>query len=136
LPPGIRVYTLDQLKDEFVANPVRERIFQGLVQTLEELKAAGCKRVWLGGSYCSGKIEPGDFDLTWDPEGVDMSKLDPTLTGPSWGTNKMRKGKYLGDIFIRDPAVTGHDHVQEWQLDERSGVKKGVMQLNLEDMAL
>jgi hypothetical protein len=136
LPKGIHIYTLEQLKDEFAANPTREKLFDGLVKLLQELKAAGCERVYLGGSFASGKINPGDFDLTWDPEGVDMSKLDAVLTGPTWATTRARKDQYLGDIFIRNPAVTGHDHAEEWQFDARSGIEKGVIQLNLEDMAL
>jgi hypothetical protein len=132
LKPGIHTYTLDQVKEEFAYNPWREHLYEGLVNLLKELKTAGCKRVYLNGGFCTGKVEPGDYDLTWEPQGVDINKLDPVLLKPDWRSNPARKAKYLGDIIIRDRALTGHDHVEQWQRDLRIGIIKGLITIDLD----
>ena len=53
--------------------------FRGLMAGLQNLRAAGCVRAFLDGSYMTAKPRPGDFDACWDPGGVDPTLLDPVL---------------------------------------------------------
>jgi len=52
--------------------PQRRQLLDGLAHTIEVLAAAGCRRLWLNGSFVTAKDEPADFDACWDPEGVDL----------------------------------------------------------------
>jgi hypothetical protein len=44
-------------------------------RALNDLRDAGCKRVYLNGSFVTSKDEPGDFDACWDPTGVDFERI-------------------------------------------------------------
>ena len=51
----------------------------GLRAAMVSLKDAGCKTVYVDGSFVTGKERPGDFDACWEEEGVDPTILDPVL---------------------------------------------------------
>ena len=42
------------------------RLLDGLADAVALLTAAGCRRVWLNGSFVTAKDEPGDFDACWE----------------------------------------------------------------------
>ena len=50
---------------------------------MEQLKAAGCRTIYINGSFVTTKAEPGDFDACWDKDDVDIDYLRknaPTLS--------------------------------------------------------
>lgn len=49
----------------------RRRLLDGLAEVIALLGAAGCRRIWVNGSFVTAKDEPGDFDACWDTDGVD-----------------------------------------------------------------
>ena len=59
------------------------------------LKDAGCKTVYVDGSFVTGKERPGDFDACWEEEGVDPTILDPVLLTFDAG-RATQKAKYMG----------------------------------------
>ncbi len=65
--------------ERFGWNVHRRRLLDGLAGVIEILVAAGCRRLWLNGSFVTAKDEPGDFGACWDPDGVDLEMLDPVL---------------------------------------------------------
>lgn len=77
LPPGF----WHVMPAEFIAtlafNERRKKQVKLLFRALAMLKAAGCKKVTIGGSFASSKLKPSDIDLIWDTEGLDENKLDP-----------------------------------------------------------
>ena len=79
LPIGLHKATLHEVEARFAINARRRAQFKGLVAGLQSLRAAGCTRAFLDGSYVSAKPLPKDFDACWDPTGVDPSRLDPVL---------------------------------------------------------
>jgi hypothetical protein len=79
-------------------NAPRRRLLDGLADGLELLKTAGSRRVWLNGSFVTSKDEPADFDACWDPEGVDIDRLDPVLTDLSAG-RRTQKARFGGEFF-------------------------------------
>lgn len=127
LPPGIHPFTLKQLRQDFVYNEQRQHVFDKLSEVIAHLKEAGCKRAFLGGSFVTGKELPKDFDLCWDPRGVDLTKVDPMLVnaGPF-----AKKEKFGGDVFHWLPELTGYDHLKGFQWD-RHGESKGVVSIDL-----
>ena len=73
----------------------------GLRAALENLKAAGCRTVYLNGSFVTSKDLPNDYDACWEEPGVDPEALDSVLLtfdpgGPhrrpsTWGSCSQRQ---------------------------------------------
>ena len=91
LPPGVHKTTLGKIESTFAYTPHRKRLFTGFRNALSDLKQAGCKSVYLNGSYTTGKNHPEDFDACWDPTGVEPGKLDPVLLDFSNQRNAQKK---------------------------------------------
>ena len=62
LPPGIHLATWPERVERFGTNERRNEIFAGLLRALQALKAAGCQRAFVDGSFVTSKEVPGDFD--------------------------------------------------------------------------
>ena len=68
LPPGRWPCTLTEVEETFVhgLDPVRASHWNDFTNALDLLKtAAPVSRVWLGGSFISGKEQPGDVDAVF-----------------------------------------------------------------------
>lgn len=76
----------------------RRQLLDGLAEAVELLAAAGCTRVWLNGSFVTGKDEPADFDACWDPDGVDLDALDPIFFDLAAG-RAHQKARFGGELF-------------------------------------
>jgi hypothetical protein len=130
LPPGIHVATWPELVERFGTNQRRREILAGLLLALQALKAAGCQRVYVDGSFVTSKEMPGDFDGCWDHTGVDFDTLDPVLLDFD-GHREAQKAKFEGEMFIAD--APGNRFLEFFQLD-RNGRPKGIIQINLADI--
>jgi hypothetical protein len=130
LPPGIHVATWPELVECFGTNQRRREILAGLLRALRALKAAGCQRSYVDGSFVTSKEEPGDFDGCWDHAGVDFDALDPILLDFD-GHREAQKAKFEGEMFIAD--APGNRFLEFFQLD-RDGRPKGIIQINLADI--
>ncbi len=67
LPAGIWPCTLNEIErklaDDFALSRTRESLFNGLTFYLRDLRALGLSgRIWLDGSFVTGKIDPADVD--------------------------------------------------------------------------
>ena len=62
LPAGIHWATRDEFVIRFGISPRRQQVMAGLRAALDSLKAAGCKTVYLDGSFVTSKEVPNDFD--------------------------------------------------------------------------
>lgn len=132
LPPGIHQASLDEVAAAFATNPWRRDLFNGLVDASGRLLRAGCPRVYLDGSYVSGKPKPGDFDACWDPAGVDPSKLDPVFL--KFGNGRAaQKAAFKGEFFPSSMmcADVGRSFVEFFQQDRFSGEQKGIISIPL-----
>jgi len=132
LPPGIHIVTLKEIESSFGNNtPHRQNLFNGLCAALKNLEQAGCRTVYLDGSFVSDKDHPGDFDACWDHKGVDPNKLDPTLLDFS-NKREAQKIQYGGELFIAAAlAAPGISFLKYFQTDRYTGKKKGILQINL-----
>ena len=135
LPPGIHLATWPELVKRFGTNERRRDILAGLLRALQTLKAAGCRRAFIDGSFVSSKEVPGDFDGCWDHNGVDFDALDPVLLNFE-GHREAQKAKFEGELFI---AATPADELGTRFLDffqlDRDGRSKGIIQIGLRDTA-
>jgi hypothetical protein len=130
LPPGIHGATWPELVERFGTNQRRGDILGGLLRALRALKAAGCRRAYVDGSFVTSKEVPGDFDGCWDHDGVDFDALDPVLLDFG-GHREAQKAKFEGEMFIAD--APGNRFLEFFQLD-RDGRPKGIIQINLPDI--
>jgi len=69
-----------------------------LKKAIDSLRSAGCKSVYIDGSFVTSKANPVDFDGCWDMDGVDPSLLDPALLDFNLGRS-VQKWKYMGELF-------------------------------------
>jgi hypothetical protein len=133
LPPGIHRATLDEVRQAFATTPHRTALFEGLQRAIAALEAAGCKTLYLDGSFVSAKPHPGDFDGCWEVAGVDPARLDPVLLDFN-GAREAQKAKYCGELFfIGMPGM--FDFLKFFQIEKFSGRPKGILRVELSPQA-
>lgn len=125
LPAGVYPATLKEIEKRYALNDHRRHLFSGLRRLAENLKLAGCRTIYLDGSYITAKEHPQDFDCTWDPTGVGQA-LDPDLLKPL----DTRKAKYFGDIFVYMPEYGGLPYLEYFQRDIDDN-PKGIIKIDL-----
>ncbi|UYG06678.1 DUF6932 family protein [Halomonas sp. M4R1S46] len=131
LPPGIHWATLAEVEAAFATNVRRRKLFSGLLEVSEALARAGCRRLFLDGSYVTGKPNPGDYDGCWDPYAVDPSLLDPVLLDFS-ELRRKQKEKFLGEVFpFSLEAAPGKKFIEFFQVEKHSGGRKGIVAIDL-----
>ena len=107
----------------------------GLKDAITNLKDAGCRTVYIDGSFVTGKEILGDFDACWEAEGVNPVILDPVLLTFEDGRAK-QKAKYLGELFPASfPADDdGFSFLEFFQTDKETGKRKGIVAINLREL--
>jgi hypothetical protein len=98
LPEGIHEASWDEIVQRFGWNQRRRRLLEGLAEAIELLAQAGCRRLWLNGSFVTAKDEPGDFDACWDIESVDLDAIHPVLLDLSSGRAEQKR-RFGGELF-------------------------------------
>ena len=100
------------------------------------LKGAGCRTVYVDGSFVTSTTRPNDYDTCWDEAGVDPAALDPVLLTFDPG-RAAQKAKYGGELFpasvIADPD--GLSFLEFFQTDQETGRAKGIVAIDLEGLA-
>lgn len=135
LPPGIHSADWSEIEARFGANDHRKKLILGLLKACLVLKAAGCHRVFIDGSFITSKDFPCDFDACWDYDGVDLAKLRiiaPSLFDFSNG-RALQKLTYDGELFPSDSKadLRGRIFLDFFQQDKTTGKRKGIVVLNL-----
>ena len=105
---------------------------EGLRQALLLLKRAGCRRVYLDGSFVTTKPNPGDIDVCWTIAGVDPEVLDAVFLDFSQSRAR-QKARFLCEFFPADlpEGLTGKTFLEFFQRDKTTGLPKGIVTLNL-----
>jgi len=132
LPPGIHSSTWKQIEKRFGFTRRRQMLLHGLYGALRMLKAAGCRLVYLDGSFVTSKLEPGDFDACWGIDGVDIERLDPVFLDFS-NSRARQKQKYGGEFFPAElpEDATGKTFLGFFQIDKEAGSAKGILVIDL-----
>ena len=132
LPPGVHWATWPEVVDRFGTTRYRQRLLAGLKAALEALRAAGCRTVYIDGSFITAKEVPNDFDGCWDIDGVDPALLDPILLTFDHG-RAAQKAKYLGELFPAQLSEggSGTTFLEFFQIDKESGNPKGIIAVEL-----
>ena len=104
----------------------------GFNAALENLKSAGCRTVYLDGSFVTIKAIPNDYDACWDEDGVDPVLLDPVLLTFDAG-RAAQKATYMGELFPASVVANagGFSFIDFFQIDKETGDPKGIIAIDL-----
>ncbi|MCA1790671.1 MAG: hypothetical protein LC667_12670 [Thioalkalivibrio sp.] len=128
---GTHDATLEEAWAALATNAHRRRLFAGFRKGCVELQRAGCTRIYLDGSFVTGKPLPGDFDACWLVDGVDLSNLDPALMDFTDGRKK-QKQRYLGEFFPATLLADGtRTFLDFFQVEKHTGLQKGIVAIRL-----
>ncbi|MBX3177958.1 MAG: hypothetical protein KF886_11390 [Candidatus Hydrogenedentes bacterium] len=139
LPPGVHSATWTEFIERFGYTAHRRTLIDGIRSAILPLRAAGCSTIYINGSFVTDKAAPLDFDAAWATEGVDLERLLALVPVFFRFENKRaaQKAKFGGEFF---PSTTtagpaGRTFLEFFQID-RGGRAKGIVRINLEDIAL
>jgi hypothetical protein len=136
LPPGIHDTTWDEIVARFAGTARRRELLAGLEEALESLRHAGCRRVYVDGSFVTAKEAPADFDACWEIAGVEVDLLDPVLLEFA-NARAAQKERFRGELFpaeaVADPD--GARFLDYFQRDKLTGEPKGIVALDLKDLS-
>ena len=132
LPPGVHETSWDEFVARYGYTPHRLALLAGLKAALDALRIAGCRRVYIDGSFVSAKQVPGDFDGCWEVAGVDPSLLDPVLLTFD-NRRAAQKAKYGGELFLAEAVADpfGTRFLDFFQRDKYTGEPKGIVAIDL-----
>ena len=78
LPPGNHQATLEQIGRRLGFTPRRQWLLKGLRAAVEAFWAAGVQEIYIDGSFCTEKPDPGDVDGYWvEPDAGVYDRIDP-----------------------------------------------------------
>jgi hypothetical protein len=133
LPPGIDPATWEEIVERYAINERRGQLMDGLRAGIVSLHAAGCRQVYLDGSFVTDKRVPGDFDGCWEAGSVDPGLLDPVLLDFR-DRRAAQKAKFGGELFpaqlVAEPG--GATFLEFFQLDGLRQERKGIVAIDLE----
>ena len=131
LPFGIHWSEWKEFADRFGINPHRRKLLKGLKLASISLRKAGCRVIYIDGSFVTAKELPNDFDGCWSIEGVDAELLDPVFLDFSDG-RAAQKEKYQGELFPAEwiEGGSGKTWLEFFQQD-RNGKPKGIVGIRL-----
>jgi hypothetical protein len=132
LPAGVHDASWDEVRERYGHNAARRRLLRGLRRALDDLEAAGCRVVYLDGSFVTEKEIPRDFDACWEADGVNADDLHTSLLRTRW-PRRAQKHRYGGDILIADSPSEpyGPTFVEFFQRDGETGAPKGIVRIML-----
>ena len=134
LPAGEQVATWQELLDRFGQTPWRAKQLSGMLAALRLLKAAGCARVYIDGSFVTAKEVPGDFDACWSGDGVDFDLVDERLLTFDRG-RATQKAAFMGEFFIVDARADPHGTLfLDFFQTDRDGRRKGIVVIELKEL--
>jgi hypothetical protein len=132
LPPGSHEATWEEIVLRYGYTPQRRQLLGGIERVITDLRAAGCRRLFLDGSFITSKERPNDFDGCWLRTGVNLSLLHPVLLDTAY-PRAAQKARYGGELFpaYGDADGIGTTYLDFFQLDKLSGKPKGILALTL-----
>jgi hypothetical protein len=135
LPPGIHESTWEEIVARFGGTASRRELLAGLQAALASLRDAGCRRVYIDGSFVSAREVPADFDTCWEIAGVDAALLDSVLLDFS-NARAAQKERFRGELFPAEAvaAPDGTRYLDYFQRDKLTGEPKGIIALDLENL--
>jgi hypothetical protein len=138
LPPGDHRATLEAIAKRFGFTPRRRWLLKGLRAAVKAFWAAGIEEVFIDGSFCTEKPDPGDIDGYWvEPDPGVYDRIDPywidfeLVLAPQVRKWKARMWVDHGIEFFIHPAMQASPELgfPEFFRQNRDGQPRGVIQV-------
>lgn len=130
LPPGVHNATLEEVEARFATTDHRKHLFSGFKNAVDALCKAGCRKIYLDGSFITEKSIPGDFDVCWEDRDIDDTKLDLIFCDFK-DKRKKQKSRFCGEFFPANSLADGvHTFLEYFQVDKYIGKAKGIICIN------
>ncbi len=134
LPAGVHTAEWFEFEARYGTNARRRGLMAGLKRALGVLRRAGCRIVYIDGSFVTAKPLPNDFDGCWSIEGVDPELLDPVLLEFANG-RAAQKAKYAGELFPAElPEGASGRLFLDFFRHDADGRPKGIIRIRLETL--
>jgi hypothetical protein len=134
LLPGIYIVPWSEFVSDYSFSLRRQYLFAGMKRAFIHFKNAGCKRIYIDGSFVTKKVEPNDYDVCWDVDGVNFNLLDPMFHRDLCMGTQKHKLVYYGE-FYPAPVIEGGSgltFLDFFQTDRETGKRKGIIMIELE----
>ena len=122
LPPGVHWAEWEEVVERFGTTPWRLQLLNGFKSGFELLKRAGCRTVFLDGSFVTAKQVPRDFDACWDQDGVDMALIDPVFLEFDRG-RAAQKARFLGEFLPAGWTARNAVAMFSWTFFRSTGIQ-------------
>ncbi len=138
LPPGDYRATLDEIAKRLGFTLRRRWLLTGLRAAVEAFWAAGIVEIYIDGSFCTGKPDPGDIDGYWvEPDPDVYDRIDPywidfeLILVPTVQKWKWRMWADHGVEFFIHPAMLASQNMgfPQFFRQDRDGQPRGVIQV-------
>jgi hypothetical protein len=138
LPPGDHEATLEEIAKCLGFTPRRRWLLKGLRTALEAFWTAGIEEVYLDGSFCTEKPDPGDIDGYWvEPDPDVYERIDPywidfeLIPVPHVRKWKWRMWVEHGVEFFIHPAMQASPEMgfPKFFRQDRDGQPRGVIRV-------
>jgi hypothetical protein len=138
LPPGDHQATLEEITARLGFTPRRRWLLKGLRAAVEALWAAGVEQIFVDGSFCTEKPDPGDIDGYWvEPDEGVYERIDPywidfeLVPVPHTRMRKWRMWVDHGvELFIHPAMKAGPElGFSEFFRGDRNGRARGIIQV-------
>jgi hypothetical protein len=138
LPPGDHVAMLGEIAERFGFTPRRRWLLEGLHRAIEAFWAAGIEEIYIDGSFCTVKPDPGDVDGYWvEPDESVYDRIDPywidfeLILVAHLRKRKSRMWVDHGVEFFIHPAMraTAEMGFPEFFRQDRDGQPRGVIRV-------
>lgn len=149
LPPGCIRPSLNEFKERFVDNfsdsITRNNIFDGYKEYCKRLiEVEIAEKQWVNGSFTTNKTDPNDIDFVTIVDGLEINKREDIHQELNelfdW---EHIKEKYKCDSYQIVKYPEGHEkydlylkskeYWSKWWTSDRKGIKKGVIEFNLDN---
>jgi hypothetical protein len=137
LPTGIYLATWQEIEDKLAFNARRKELLSGLKRACQPLKQAGCKRIYIGGSFVTNKEFPQDFDICWDEDEADLTlleQIEPLFFSDLFIPHRPnQKAKYGGEFFPANNLANWNPRKTFLQFfqEDRNGNLRGIVEISL-----
>jgi hypothetical protein len=134
LPPGEHAASWAEFSERYGTNPVRLAILEQIKAWLVHMRQAGCRAVYIDGSFVCRKEFPADYDACWDATGVSADLIDRALLVQTMEGRATIKQRFGGDIRpdMANPPGSILTYLRFFQRD-RDGRAKGVVRIDLRE---
>lgn len=134
LPVGIHPTNWAEIENRYGTNFHRKRLLSGLNSALINLKKAGCKKIYIDGSFITDKEIPSDIDCCYEPLNINWLLIDPVFLDFD-NLRAAQKAKYSCEFFpsSNKADLIGNTFLTFFQIDKISGNAKGIISLDLEN---